>query len=71
MKTTLTKEQQVFEDSLLPHQVFDSSKKTWFKGDFMQVYMAQLVPTGEYSGSRLDAPKSIGFEGKYYQLIFN
>jgi hypothetical protein len=53
-----------FSDDRLPHQVFDSSKKTWMKGQFMQMYMAQLVPLGEYSGGRFSAPKSIGLEGK-------
>lgn len=42
------------------HQVFDSSKKTWLKGDFMQIYMMQLTPPGEFSGTGLSAPKSVG-----------
>lgn len=38
----------------LPHQVFDSSKKTWLKGDFMQIYMMQLTGmSDEFSGGAL------------------
>jgi hypothetical protein len=59
----------VFNETRLPHQVFDSSKKTWFKGNFMQVYMAHLVPPDEYSGTKLGAPKSIGIAGLLYILF--
>jgi hypothetical protein len=59
-----------FNDSRLPHQVFDSSKKTWLKGNFMQVYMLQLVPLGEYSGSRINAPKSVGVQGSFLITVF-
>lgn len=54
---------EIFPDKRLPHQVFDSSKKTWLKGNFMQIYMVQLVPQREFSGSGLSAPKSVGKEG--------
>ena len=54
---------EIFSETRLPHQIFDSSKKTWFKGNFMQVYMMQLCPQSEYSGGSLSAPKSIGKEG--------
>lgn len=50
----------IFGDKRLPHQVFDSSKKTWLKGDFMQIYMMQLAPYSEFSGNSLSAPKSVG-----------
>lgn len=53
----------VFMETRLPHQIFDSSQKTWFKGDFMQVYMANLVPPDEFSGTKLSAPKSVGIAG--------
>ena len=33
---------EIFSETRLPHQIFDSSKKTWFKGNFMQVYMVRL-----------------------------
>ncbi len=63
------KEVPVFlSDDRLPHQVFDSSKKTWLKGEFMQMYMAQLVNQGEFSGSSFAAPRSVGMEGN---LSFN
>ena len=52
-----------FNEGRLPHQVFDSSHKTWLKGDFMQVYMMQLVPLSEFSGNGISAPKSVGLEG--------
>lgn len=51
---------EIFTERRLPHQVFDSSKKTWLKGDFMQIYMMQTAPYSEYSGSGLSAPKSVG-----------
>lgn len=54
---------EIFPDKRLPHQVFDSSKKTWLKGNFMQIYMVQLVPQREFSGSGLSAPRSVGKEG--------
>ena len=63
-------EVNIFTEKRLPHQVFDSSKKTWLKGEFMQVYMAQLVPQGEYSGSSLSAPKSVGYEGKLLRFQY-
>lgn len=47
----------------LPHQVFDSAKKTWLKGDFMQIYMMHLTgKPEEFSGSALSAPKSVGMQ---------
>lgn len=47
----------------LPHQVFDSGKKTWLKGDFMQIYMMHLTgKPEEFSGSSLSAPKSVGMQ---------
>ena len=52
----------VFNETRLAHQIYDSSKKTWLKGSLMQVYMMHLVPDNEFSGSRLDAPKSVGKE---------
>lgn len=58
-----TEQQTVFNEKRLPHQIFDSSQKTWFKGNFMQIYMAHLVPPDEYSGTKLSAPKSIGIAG--------
>jgi ankyrin repeat protein len=68
---------EIFADLRSPHQMFDSSKKTWLKGDFMQVYMMNLTPAREFSGSRLSAPKSVGLEGnnflkrKVYHLFIN
>lgn len=60
-----TEDKPVFTETRLPHQVFDSSKRTWFKGDFMQVYMAHLVPPDEYSGTNFSAPKSVGIAGLF------
>jgi hypothetical protein len=42
-------------------QMHDSSKKTWLKGDFAQLYMMQLRGPNEFSGSGFAAPKSIKF----------
>jgi ankyrin repeat protein len=56
----------LFPDKRLPHQVFDSSKKTWLKGNFMQIYMMHLVPMPEFSGGSLSAPRSIGKEGFFF-----
>jgi hypothetical protein len=61
----------VFPDKRLPHQVFDSSKKTWFKGNFMQIYMMHLVPMPEFSGGSLSAPRSIGKEGFFILYKFH
>lgn len=45
------------------HQIFDSNHKTWFKGDYAQVYMQQLIPCGEFSGTGFSAPKSVKNKG--------
>jgi hypothetical protein len=69
-KSSANKEEPpIFTETRLPHQIFDSSKKTWIKGDFGAMYMMQLVPESEYSGGKLSAPKSIGKEGSYLKLI--
>lgn len=59
-------EDEIFPEKRLPHQIFDSSKKTWLKGKFMQMYMMQLVPPREFSGSGLSAPRSVGREGNFF-----
>lgn len=61
-------QEEIFPEKRLPHQIFDSSKKTWLKGNFMQVYMMQLVPQSEFSGGGISAPKSVGKQG--YSLFF-
>lgn len=61
-------EEEIFSEKRLPHQIFDSSKKTWLKGNFMQVYMVQLVPQGEFSGSGISAPRSVGKQGLIFIL---
>lgn len=62
---------EIFSETRLPHQIFDSSKKTWFKGNFMQVYMMQVCPQSEFSGGSLSAPKSIGKEGEFFYFVLN
>lgn len=64
-KSAMSEDEDIFPEQRFPHQIFDSSKKTWFKGNFMQVYMMQLVPQNEFSGSSLSAPKSVGKQGKF------
>lgn len=56
-------DENIFTDGRCAYQMFDSSKKTWLKGDFMQMYMMNLVPGREFSGSHLSAPHSVGREG--------
>ena len=65
-KSAMSEDEEIFPEKRFPHQIFDSSKKTWFKGNFMQVYMMQLVPQNEFSGSGLSAPRSVGKQGKIF-----
>ena len=63
--STKIEEVNVFPETRLPHQIFDSSKKTWIKGKFGAVYMMHLVPDNEFSGTKLSAPRSVGKEGMF------
>ena len=47
------------KDDRFAHQIFDSNQKTWLKGNYAQVYMQQLIPSGEFSGTGFSAPKSV------------
>lgn len=38
------------------HQQFDSKFPIWLKGDYGQVYYANVLPPGEFSGSKLNSP---------------
>lgn len=46
------------------HQLYDSSKRTWLKGDFQQVYMMQLKAYEDFSGTGFDAPRSLKIKSK-------
>ncbi|XP_071958468.1 uncharacterized protein [Antedon mediterranea] len=41
----------------MAHQMYDSKLQTWMKGDHKKLYMAQILPPGEFSGSALNAPR--------------
>lgn len=55
-------------DDRLPHQIYDSQQKTWFKGDYIQIYMAQLVTPSEYSGTGFSAPKTLKIREKLAKI---
>ena len=44
------------DQPLMMHQKFDSSLPTWLRGDYGQIYHANTIPPGEFSGSMLNAP---------------
>ena len=41
----------------MAHQMYDSKLKTWYDGAYSQMYAAQILPPGEFSGTRMSAPK--------------
>lgn len=41
----------------MAHQMYDSKLKTWFNGAYAQMYTTQILPPGEFSGTRLSAPR--------------
>ncbi|XP_033110010.1 uncharacterized protein LOC117111224 [Anneissia japonica] len=45
------------EAGRMAHQMYDSTLQTWMKGDHKKLYMAQILPPGEYSGTALSAPR--------------
>jgi ankyrin repeat protein len=55
-------------DDRLPHQIYDSQQKTWFKGDYIQMYMAQIVEPNEFSGTGFSAPKTLKIREKLAEL---
>jgi hypothetical protein len=44
------------DQPLMMHQQFDSKLPTWLKGDYGQIYYANTLPPGEFSGNKLNAP---------------
>jgi hypothetical protein len=46
------------------HQQFDSTLPTWLRGDYGQIYHANTLPPGEFSGSKLNAPLRKPAKGK-------
>ena len=38
------------------HQYFDSANPVWLKGKQAQIYLAQILPPGEFEGTSIDAP---------------
>lgn len=45
------------EPDRMAHQFFDSAFPVWMKGQKCQLYMTNILPPGEYEGTRLDSPK--------------
>ncbi|XP_077982652.1 uncharacterized protein LOC144437564 [Glandiceps talaboti] len=41
----------------MAHQIFDSATPTYIKGNKGQMYSAQILPPGEFSGTHLSSPK--------------
>ena len=39
------------------HQYFDSAFPVWKKGDQVQLYFANILPPGEFEGTRFNSPK--------------
>ena len=39
------------------HQYFDSAFPVWKKGKQVQLYFANILPPGEYEGTRFNSPK--------------
>ena len=44
------------DQPLMMHQQFDSTLPTWLKGDYGQIYYANTLPPGKFSGNKLNAP---------------
>ena len=44
------------DQPLMMHQQFDSTLPTWLKGDYGQIYFANTLPPGQFSGNKLNAP---------------
>ena len=53
------------EPPLMAHQYFDSAFPVWKKGGRCQVYFMNILPPGEYEGTRLDSSKRR--RGKLYK----
>ncbi|XP_078607987.1 uncharacterized protein LOC144879953 [Branchiostoma floridae x Branchiostoma japonicum] len=49
---------------LKAHQLFDSKTPTWLKGTQGQLYMAQILPPGEFQGTGFASPKSLKFASR-------
>ncbi|XP_022097468.1 ankyrin repeat domain-containing protein 60-like [Acanthaster planci] len=45
------------DGQLMAHQMYDSKLKTWLTGEQAQLYYAQILPPGEYSGTGIAAPR--------------
>ena len=45
---------------VMMHQQFDSKYPTWFNGPYGTKYICSTLPPGEYSGTRINAPKNEG-----------
>ena len=44
---------------LMAHQMYDTHQKTWYSGRYRRIYTAEILPPGEFSGSRINAPKRV------------
>ena len=45
------------EPNRMAHQFFDSKFPVWKKGGKCQLYFMNILPPGEYEGTRFDSPK--------------
>lgn len=45
------------EPAMKAHQYFDSAFPVWKKGQQVQLYFANILPPGEYEGTRFNSPK--------------
>ena len=45
--------------ALMMHQQFDSGNPTWLRGKYATKYLCATLPPGEFSGTGIDAPKSV------------
>lgn len=47
------------EPARMAHQYYDSSFPVWKRGNKCQVYFMNILPPGEYEGTRFNSPKRI------------
>ena len=45
------------KSEVMMHQKFDSTLPTWLQGNYGQIYHANILPPGEFSGSGITAPR--------------
>ena len=63
-QTRASKENTRQKRRLMMHQKYDSSLPTWLRGDYGQIYHANILPPGEFSGTMMSAPPRKPVRGK-------